>query len=86
MKKTMPFVALALVASTIWVLGQSAAPAASDPLVDGFRLVEVASVADAAEQLYGQRVYMSHEMRPLTPTKFSGPAVTVQLIAGVSPV
>jgi regulator of RNase E activity RraA len=79
MKKTMPFVALALVASTIWVLGQSAAPAASDPLVDGFRLVEVASVADAAEQLYGQRVYMSHEMRPLTPTKFSGPAVTVQL-------
>jgi regulator of RNase E activity RraA len=79
MKKITLFVALALVASTIWVLGQSAAPVASDPLVDGFRLVEVASIADAAEQLYGQRIYMSHEMRPLTPTKFSGPAVTVQL-------
>jgi 4-hydroxy-4-methyl-2-oxoglutarate aldolase len=48
-----------------------------DPLIEGFRLVEVASVADAIEQLYGQRAYMSHEMRPLFPTKFAGPAVTV---------
>jgi regulator of RNase E activity RraA len=48
-------------------------------LVDGFRLVEVASVSDAMEQLYGQRSYMSHEMRPLSPTKFAGPAVTVLL-------
>ena len=56
------------------------APAsAGDPLVDGFRLVEVASVADAMEQLYGQRGYMSHEMRPLSPVKFAGPAVTVRL-------
>jgi regulator of RNase E activity RraA len=44
-----------------------------------FTLVEVASVSDAMEQLYGQRAYMSHEMRPLSPTKFAGPAVTVQL-------
>ena len=48
-------------------------------MVDGFRTVEVASVSDAMEQLYGQRSYMSHEMRPLSPTKFAGPAVTVQL-------
>jgi 4-hydroxy-4-methyl-2-oxoglutarate aldolase len=48
-----------------------------DPLIEGFRLVEVASVADAMEQLYGQRAYMSHEMRPLFTTKFAGPAVTV---------
>ena len=47
-----------------------------DPLVEGFRLVEVASVADAIEQLYGQRAHMSHEMRPLFTTKFAGPAVT----------
>ena len=47
--------------------------------VDGFRTVEVASVSDAMEQLYGQRGYMSHDMRPLSPTKFAGPAVTVQL-------
>ena len=51
----------------------------SDPLADGFRLVEVASVADAMEQLYGERNYMHHEMRPLAPAKFAGPAVTVLL-------
>src|SRR5215831_4237942 len=50
-----------------------------DPLVEGFRTVEVASAADAMEQLYGQKAYMSHEMRPLSPTKFAGPAVTVLL-------
>src|SRR5256714_14405469 len=60
-----------------WVMAQGAPPAVS--LVDGFRTVEVASVADAMEQLYGQRAYMSHEMRPLSPAKFAGPAVTVQL-------
>src|ERR1700756_2143956 len=48
-----------------------------DPLIEGFRMVEVASVADAMEQLYGQRAHMSHEMRPLFTTKFAGPAVTV---------
>jgi 4-hydroxy-4-methyl-2-oxoglutarate aldolase len=48
-----------------------------DPLIEGFRMVEVASVADAMEQLYGQRAYMSHEMRPLFTTKFAGPAITV---------
>jgi regulator of RNase E activity RraA len=48
-----------------------------DPLIEGFRMVEVASTSDAMEQLYGQRNYMSHEMRPLAPAKFAGPAVTV---------
>jgi 4-hydroxy-4-methyl-2-oxoglutarate aldolase len=52
---------------------------AGDPLIEGFRLVEVASVADAYEQLYGERAHMSHDMRPLFLTKFAGPAVTVQL-------
>jgi len=31
------------------------------------------------EQLYGQRNYMSHHIRPLFTTKFAGPAVTVLL-------
>jgi 4-hydroxy-4-methyl-2-oxoglutarate aldolase len=31
------------------------------------------------EQLYGQQAYMSHQMRPLAPAKFAGPAVTVTL-------
>jgi len=48
-------------------------------LIEGFKLVEVSSVADAMEQLYGQRAYMSHEMRPVFTTKFAGPAVTVLL-------
>jgi 4-hydroxy-4-methyl-2-oxoglutarate aldolase len=50
---------------------------AGDPLVEGFRQVEVASVADAMEQLYGRKLYMHHEMRPLFTTKFAGRAVTV---------
>ena len=57
----------------------NAAPAADQQLYDDFRQVEVASVADAMEQLYGQRNYMSHSMRPVITSKFAGPAVTVLL-------
>src|SRR6476646_7692136 len=53
--------------------------ACAEDLSEGFRLVEVASVSDAMEQLYGTKAYMSHDMRPLTQTKFAGPAVTVLL-------
>jgi regulator of RNase E activity RraA len=49
----------------------------SEALIEGFRLVEVSSVTDAMEQLYGQKAYMTHDMRPLFKTKFAGPAVTV---------
>ena len=59
-----------------WLAAQ---PAGGDPVIEGFRFVEVASVSDAMEQLYGQRGYMSHDMRPLSPTKFAGSAVTVML-------
>lgn len=48
-------------------------------IAESFRLVEVASVADATEQLYGRKCYMSHDMRPLNTAKFAGPAVTVLL-------
>lgn len=48
-------------------------------VIDGFRYVEAASVADAMEQLYGQQAYLPHDMRPLFPTKFAGPATTVLL-------
>jgi 4-hydroxy-4-methyl-2-oxoglutarate aldolase len=68
-------VCLAVFVVAAWVLAQPA----GDPLMEGFRMVEVASVADAMEQLYGQRAYMSHEMRPVFKTKFAGPAVTVLL-------
>jgi regulator of RNase E activity RraA len=48
-------------------------------LLDGFRHVEVASVSDALEQLTGRKMYMSHHMRPIFPTKFAGLALTVLL-------
>jgi len=51
----------------------------NDALLDGFRHVEVASVSDALEQLTGQRMYMSHRMRPIFPSRFAGFALTVQL-------
>jgi regulator of RNase E activity RraA len=75
MKRVLAIVFTAVVAATVWLTAQPAQLS----LVDGFRLVEVASVSDAVEQLYGQRAYMAHDMRPLSPTKFAGPAVTVLL-------
>jgi regulator of RNase E activity RraA len=48
-------------------------------LLDGFRHVEAASVSDAIEQITGKKMYMSHRMRPIFPTKFAGFAVTVAL-------
>jgi 4-hydroxy-4-methyl-2-oxoglutarate aldolase len=76
MRRVILFSGAILAATTAWLLAQSAP---SDPLLEGLRNVEVASVADAMEQLYGQKAYMSHEMRPLSVTKFAGPAVTVLL-------
>jgi 4-hydroxy-4-methyl-2-oxoglutarate aldolase len=68
-----------LAATTLTLAGGRAAPAAEDPLIDGFRQTEVASVADAIEQLYGRQAYMHHDMRSVFKTKFAGPAVTVLL-------
>jgi 4-hydroxy-4-methyl-2-oxoglutarate aldolase len=75
MKRTLLVAGLVAVSAALWLMAQPP----GDPLIEGFRGVEVASVADATEQLYGQKSYMSHEMRPLAVTKFAGPAVTVQL-------
>ena len=60
---------------------QEAPPSAADDaaLLDGFRHVEAASVSDALEQAAGRKMYMSHRMRPLFPTKFAGLALTVLL-------
>lgn len=75
MKRVLVLITVAAVLSAVWTMAQPAEVS----LVEGFRMVEVASVSDAIEQLYGERAYMSHDMRPLSPTKFAGPAVTVQL-------
>ncbi len=73
MKRILICSAIAAVSATVWLMAQPS----GDPLIEGFRNVEVASVADAMEQLYGQRAYMSHDMRPQAATRFAGPAVTV---------
>ena len=75
MKRMVSVGALMALAMTVPLRAQTA----GDPVIEGFRTVEVASVSDALEQLYGTRGYMSHEMRPLFTTKFAGPAVTVLL-------
>jgi regulator of RNase E activity RraA len=78
MKSRRIIITVALMATltfTCWVVAQPA----GDSLIEGFKLVEVSSVADAMEQLYGQRAHMAHQMRPLFTTKFAGPAVTVLL-------
>jgi len=49
-------------------------------LVDAFKHVEAASVSDAIEQLLHQKRYMSHNMRPIFPTRFVGTALTVKLV------
>ena len=69
-----------LVLSPLGWSQQAAVPAGEDAvLLEGFRHVEVASVSDALEQISGRKMYMSHRMRPLFPTKFAGLAVTVLL-------
>src|SRR5207302_8161811 len=53
--------------------------AAGTSLLEGFRHVEVASVSDALEQIAGKRMYMTHHMQPIFPSKFAGYALTVSL-------
>lgn len=73
MKRMLWLASIAAAVGVFWLMAQPA----GDPLIQGLREVEVASVSDAMEQLYGQQAYMSHEMRPLSTAKFAGPAVTV---------
>ncbi len=73
MKSRLYLIAIPALAFAAWVMAQPS----GDPLIEGFRNVEVASVSDAIEQLYGQQAFMSHDMRALFKTKFAGPAVTV---------
>jgi len=74
------FVTMAGVTS-VWAPLAFSAPVPNDDiaLLDGYRHVEVASVSDAIEKLSGQRMYMSHRMRPIFSSKFAGVALTVQL-------
>ncbi len=75
---------LALAVGTCALLGfgfQAARKTSSkDPLLAGYEIVTVAAVADAVDQITGQRGFMSHDMRPRTITaRAVGRAVTVYL-------
>ena len=48
-------------------------------LIEGYRHVEVASLSDAMEKLTGQRIFLTHRMRPIFTSKFAGFALTVKL-------
>ena len=81
-----PLLTLLLVGtvSLIWglytVTAQVAASNQDDvSLIGAFRHVEVASVSDALEQVVGKKMYMSHRIRPIFPSKFAGIALTVHL-------
>ncbi len=52
------------------------APAAVDPLIDGFAKSTVASVSDAVDQIVGRRGFLSHDMRPYVAGAFVGRAAT----------
>jgi 4-hydroxy-4-methyl-2-oxoglutarate aldolase len=77
--KTKLSVAAVLAIAVLIIAARGPAQSIGDPALEGFRLTEVASVADAIEQLYGTQNYMKHDMRALFKTKFAGPAVTVLL-------
>ena len=63
--------------------GGAAAPALAgdDALIAGFKKATVASVADAVDQVVGERGFLSHEMRPRIPGQMVGRAVTAVLRA-----
>ena len=69
MKRIIFVAGIAVLCAALWLMAQPV----GDPLMEGFRGVEVASVADAMEQLYGQKAYMSHEMRALNLHQVRGP-------------
>ena len=74
----LPVVLAAVLAAATGLGFQAARKAAVpvDPLIVGFEKTTSASVADAMDQITGKRGFMSHDMRPRTPGKFVGRAVT----------
>jgi len=78
MKRVLLISALTVIIAVFWLMAQPT----GDPLIQGLREVEVSSVTDAIEQLYGHTAWMYHDMRPLFITKFAGPAWTVLMKKG----
>lgn len=73
----------AIIAGVFVLTGfQAAAPAkmsSEQALIEGFKKSTVASVADAVDQITGQRGFMSHDMRPRVAGQIVGRAITATL-------
>ena len=68
-------VSVLAIAMIVW--GQAdRATTRQDRLIDGFKKTTVASVADAVDQVVGERGYMDHSMRPVIEGPVVGRAVT----------
>lgn len=52
----------------------------ADSLVDGFKLVAIASVSDAVDSVTGERGFMNYDMRPVIPGRLVGRAATTKLV------
>lgn len=76
-KMALPVLAAALAAVGFQGARKTGAPA--DPLIEGFKQTTVASVADAVDQIVGQRGFMSHDMQPRIAGAVVGRAVTALL-------
>jgi regulator of RNase E activity RraA len=66
-KRTLTLSTAAVLVCGMLTLGfQAATKPAKDPLVAGFEKATVASLADAIDQITGERGFLSHDMRPRT--------------------
>ena len=69
----------AAIAAGFLAFGPKAAAKSEDPLIAAYEKATIASVADAVDQIVGERGYMNHDMRPRVPGKFAGRAATALL-------
>lgn len=61
-------------------LSTPAGAADDDPVVEDFKLVAIASVSDAVDEVTGKRGFMNYDMRPAIGGKLVGRAVTAKLV------
>jgi regulator of RNase E activity RraA len=70
---------VAVAAAGLAIVGSSASAKSEDPLIAAYEKATIASVADAVDQIVGERGFMNHDMRPRVPGKFAGRAATALL-------
>lgn len=78
-KRIYSFILIAAVAIVLTWAG-TVPRAAGDSVVEGFKLVAIASVSDAVDSVAGVRGFMNYDMRPVVPGRLVGRAATAQLV------